>query len=195
MVSSLLLSLPDDFVIDQVRVLYDCVTVCVRSIALSAICPLCSQSATRIHSRYLRTVADLPGGGRQLVLSLVVRKFFCQTRECPQRIFAERFPDVVRPWARMTLRFCAELEAIGFATSGEGGARLATRLGLPTSPATMLRRLKAVSAPVSKKATKVGIDDWAFRRGLKYPRIAQRDCRRAKPDLMSESCSELDVPP
>jgi len=171
MVSSLLLSLPDDFVIDQVRVLYACVTVCVRSIALSAICPLCSQSATRIHSRYLRTVADLPGGGRQLVLSLVVRKFFCQTRECPRRIFAERFPDVVRPWARMTLRFCAELEAIGFATSGEGGARLATRLGLPTSPATMLRRLKAVSAPVSKKATKVGIDDWAFRRGLKYGTI------------------------
>src|SRR5437868_9386329 len=29
----------------------------------------------------------------------------------------------------------------------------------------------------------------------KDPRIAQRDCRRAKPDLMSESCSELDAPP
>ncbi len=27
------------------------------------------------------------------------------------------------------------------------------------------------------------------------PRIAQRDCRRAKPELMSESWSELDVPP
>jgi transposase len=32
----------------------------------------------------------------------------------------------------------------------------------------MLRRLKAVSAPASKKATQVGIDDFAFRRGLKY---------------------------
>jgi hypothetical protein len=83
----------------------------------------------------------------------------------------ERFPDVVRPWARMTLRCCAELEAIGFATSGESGARLATRLGLPTSPATILRRIKAVSAPVSQKVTKVGIDDWAFRRGLKYGTI------------------------
>ena len=171
MVPSLLLSLPDNFVIDQVRVLYDCVTVCVRSIAPSATCPLCSQSATRIHSRYLRTVADLPSGGRQLVLSLVVRKFFCQTSECPRRIFAERFPDMVRPWARMTLRFCAELEAIGLATSGEGGARLATRMGLPPSPATMLRRLKAASMPASEQVTKVGRDDFAFRRGLKYGSI------------------------
>lgn len=168
MISSLLLSLPNDFVVDQVCVLYDCVTVCVRSTIPSAACPLCSQPATRIHSRYLRAVTDLPSGGRQLVLSLIVRKFFCQTTECPRRTFAERFPDVVRPWARITLRFCAELEEIGFTTTGEGGARLATNLGLPTSPATMLRRLKAVSAPVSKEVTKVGIDDFAFRRGLKY---------------------------
>src|ERR1041385_603585 len=90
MVSSLLLSLPDDVVVDQISVLYDCVTVCVSSTAPSAACPLCSQPATRIHSRYLRTVADLPSGGRQLVLSLLVRKFFCQSAEYPRRIFAER---------------------------------------------------------------------------------------------------------
>jgi transposase len=171
MLSSLLLSLPDGLVVDQIRVLYDCVTVCVRSVRPSTVCPLCSQPATRIHSHYRRTLADVPSGGRQLVLSLFVRKFFCQTSHCPRRIFAERFPDLARPWARMTVRFCAELEEIGFATTGEDGARLATRLGLPTSPATMLRRLKAVSAPVSKQVTKVGIDDWAFRRGLKYGTI------------------------
>ena len=52
--------------------------------------------------------------------------------------------------------------------SGEGGARLATRLGMPTSPTTVLRRLKTASEPPSKAVTKVGIDDFAFRRGLKY---------------------------
>jgi transposase len=168
MVSSSFLALPDDLVVDQVRVLYDCLTICIRSTAPSAVCPLCSQPAGRIHSRYQRSVADLPSGGRQSVLSLVVRKFFCQTSGCPRRIFAERFPDMIRPWARMTLRFCAALEAIGFATSGEAGARLATRLGIPTSPATVLRRLKAASPPASRIVTQVGIDDFAFRRGLKY---------------------------
>ena len=69
MLSSLLLSLPDGLAVDQIRVLYDCVTVCVRSVSPSAVCPLCSQPATRIPSRYRRTVADVPSGGRQVVLS------------------------------------------------------------------------------------------------------------------------------
>ena len=62
--SSSFLSLPPGFVLEQVRVLYDCVTICVLSTAQSAACPLCSQPSTRIHSRYLRTLADLPIGGR-----------------------------------------------------------------------------------------------------------------------------------
>ena len=165
MVSSSFLSLPSGFVVEQVRVLYDCVTIYVLSTAQSAACPLCSQPSTRIHSRYLRTLADLPIGGRQVVVSLTVHKFFCQTSECPRRIFAERFADLVRPWARTTLRFDQAIEAIGFTSNGEARARLATRLGLPTSPATMLRRLKTASVPMPKRITKVGIDDFGATRG------------------------------
>ncbi len=171
MISSSFLALPDNVVVDQVRVLYDCVTVVLRSVASSAVCPLCSQPATHVHSRYQRMIADVPSGGRQVVLSLLVRKFFCQNNQCLRLIFAERLLEVVRPRARMTLRFCAALEVIGFATSGEAGARLATLLGMPTSPATVLRRIKAASSPAFKKVTQVGIDDWAFRRGLKYGTI------------------------
>ena len=171
MISSPFLSLPDDIVVVQVHVLYECVTVVVRSVTPSAPCPLCAYPATRIHSRYVRTVADVPSGGRQLVLSLLVRKFFCQTADCPRRIFAERFPKMVQPWARITHRFGRALESIGFATSGEAGARVAAQLGMPTSSATILRRLKAASFPPSKSTTKVGIDDWAFRRGLQYGTI------------------------
>jgi len=171
MISSSFLALPNNIVVDQVRMLYDCYTVVLRSVAPSAACPLCSQPATHIHSRYQRMIADVPSGGCQVVLSLLVRKFFCQNSQCPRRIFAERLHEVVRPRARMTLRFCAALEAIGFATSGEAGARLATLLGMPTSPATVLRRIKAASSPAFKKVTQVGIDDWAFRRGLKYGTI------------------------
>ena len=82
------------------------------------------------------------------VVSLTVRKFFCQNSQCPRRITALRFADLVRPWARTTLRFDQAIEAIGFTSNGEARARLATRLGLPTSPATMLRRLKTASAPM-----------------------------------------------
>jgi transposase len=71
----------------------------------------------------------------------------------------------------MTLSLCAALEAIGFATSGEAGACLATSLRMPTAAATMLRRIKAAPAPVCEGVTKVGIDDFAFRRSLKYGTI------------------------
>ncbi len=170
MVSSSLLGLPEDVVVDQIHVLNHCLTISIRSTASSAACPLCSQPARHIHSRYLRTFADVPSGGRRVVFSWLVRKFFCQNDQCPRRIFGERLPDVVGPRARMTLRFDVALLAIGFASSGEAGARLATLLGMPTSPATVLRRIKAATSP-SKKVTQVGIDDFALRRGLKYGTI------------------------
>ena len=40
-------------------------------------CPICRFPTRRIHSRYGRTVADLPWGLWRVVLHLQVRKFFC----------------------------------------------------------------------------------------------------------------------
>ena len=36
----------------------------------SALCPLCQQPATRLHSRYRRVVKDLPCAGQQVQLIL-----------------------------------------------------------------------------------------------------------------------------
>ena len=60
-------------------------------------CPLCTRRSKRVQSVYLRTVADLPLAGRQLILRLRVRRFRCGARRCPRAIFAERFPKLVAP--------------------------------------------------------------------------------------------------
>jgi len=52
-------------------------------------------------------------------------------------------PAFVEPWARLTVRLRQALEAVGIATCGEVGTRLAERLALPTSPTTLLRRINA----------------------------------------------------
>ena len=88
-------------------------------------CPLCGQPATRMHSRYSRVVKDLPCAGQQVQLILHVRKFFCDTADCARKIFAERLPELVAPWAQMTTRLCQAIQAIGLATCGRLGVRLA----------------------------------------------------------------------
>ena len=168
MISSTFFSLPLGLDIESVSLSEEQLVVSVIARCPSGRCPLCQQEAARVHSRYRRTVADLPSGGRRVVLSLLMRKFFCDTAQCPRRIFTERLPDFIHPWARITDRLCRSLEAIGFATSGEVGSRLAPHLGIVVPPTTLLRRVMAHPVPVPVKVSHLGIDDFAFRRGRKY---------------------------
>ena len=100
----------------------------VTATAPHALCPLCQTPATRGHSRYRRVLADVPWGAYAVRVQLQVRKWFCDTPTCPRRIFTERLPTVVAPWARRTLRLAQRLLAYGLALGGEAGARLAARL-------------------------------------------------------------------
>lgn len=132
--------------------------------ARAAACPRCHQLSMRVHSHYQRTVADLPWAGRTVRLLLHVRKFFCRTPTCAQRIFTERLPTVVAPSARKTLRLTDVLRLLGFALGGEAGTRLGRRLGFRLSPRTVLRLLRR-TPPVTHPTPRVlGMDDWSFRR-------------------------------
>ena len=113
------------------------VSLSVASTCSSAACPACENPSGRLHSHYLRTLYDLPWGGRSVRLSLKVRRFRCSEACCPRRIFAERFPSVVEPYARKTVRLQEILLLVGFALGGEAGARLVERLGMKASPSTL----------------------------------------------------------
>lgn len=168
MITSPFLPLPLGLDIESVSVSEEELVVSVIARCPSGRCPLCLQEAVRVHSRYRRTVADLPSGGRRVVLSLLLRKFFCDTVQCRRRIFTERLPDFIQPWARLTDRLSRSLEAIGFATSGEAGSRLAPQVGMSVPPTSLLRRMMAHPIPAPATVSHVGIDDFAFRRGRKY---------------------------
>ena len=63
----------------------------------------------------LPLVADLPWAGWAVRLELHVRRFFCQNKACTRRIFTERLPGMVAPYARRTTRLTDLLTLIGFA--------------------------------------------------------------------------------
>jgi transposase len=107
----------------------DTLTLSVASTSLPVACPLCAQQTARLHSHYLlRTVADLPWGGRRVRLLLNVRKFRCPQTGCSRRVFTERLSSLVEPYARKTTRLHEILKLIGFALGGRAGGRLIRRL-------------------------------------------------------------------
>jgi transposase len=116
-------------------------------------------------------VADVPCGGRLVTLAFTVRKFVCSTQTCPRRIFTERLPDLVQSYARMTNRLSEVLQTLGFATCGELGERLVPKLGMQVSGPTLLRRMRARVYTPPSSVSILGIDDWAWRKGMTYGTI------------------------
>lgn len=165
------LGLGTDFAIEQVVEVQRHFLVAVRSIATFSCCPLCSFRSERVHSQYQRTITDIPCSGCTVTLKLTVRRFFCRNDSCVRRIFTERLPELLLPHAQMTNRLREALCALSFATSAQAASRLAPRLGMKSSPSTLLRCLKTSSLPLPSSHTKIGIDDFAFRRGQTYGTI------------------------
>ncbi len=161
--------LPDlsDLVTEQVSITSD-VTVTVRAASPTAPCPCCGTISKRVQSRYTRTLRDLPASGRPVELIVCVRRFFCQQSTCVCKIFAERFPSLMLPRVKFTLRLQETLREMGFALGGEAGARLGKHLSIPGSPETILRLVKQPQLPAACSPRVVGIDDWSWKRRLRY---------------------------
>src|SRR5262245_24689456 len=124
------------FRLEEVRTDPNTLTVVATARQRSALCPVCSALACRVHSRYQRRVTDLLCGGRTVTLLILARRFFCPNPRCPRQTFRERLPTIAAPRARSSHGVRAALTCIGFELGGAAGARRARTLGLPTSDAT-----------------------------------------------------------
>jgi transposase len=132
-------------VISQVAMTQTQLTVEVISTQPYAHCPACGNLSDAVHCRYQRTVRNVPCGGRSVVLQLGVRKFFCRTVTCQRKVFAERLPELVQLWARISNRLLEELKAIGLAASAEVSERLAPRLEMKVKASTLLCYLRSIA--------------------------------------------------
>lgn len=150
-------------------------TVRLHSTEPQGACSGCGSTSTRIHSRYDRTLSDLPMSGRRVRLVVQVRRFFCPNPARPLKTFAERFPELTRPYAQRTLRLQHALEQLGLALGGEAGARRGQQFGFSVSPDSLLRLIRQRAVPAQPRATHIGLDDWAYKRKWRYALIYDLD--------------------
>lgn len=160
---------PAGLAVDSVVPGGETVTITVRSLSVTSLCPACGAASHRVHSRYVRQVSDLPCAGRGVRLHLAARRFRCDQPTCRRRIFAERFGDGLVPVrARRTARLDGVVHCLGLALGGRPAASVAKRLMLPVSRDTLLRTVRRRARRPADPLRVVGVDDWAFRRNHRY---------------------------
>jgi transposase len=143
-----------------------------------------------VQSRYGRTLADLAWGERAVRLFVTVRRFWCLVPTCPRRIFAERLPAVMTPYARRTTRLADTQAHTALALGGTAGARQCARQHTPVSCPTLLRMIRRLPLPALPPLRVVGVDDWAMRKGRTYGSIVV-DLERHHPiDLLPDRTAE-----
>lgn len=156
-----------DGIVEQVQVA-DEISVTLRAASQTAACPCCGTVAKRVQSRYIRHLHDLSSSERAVHLLVEVRRFFCPKKTCRRKIFAEQFPLLALPHAQRTIRLQQTLRMLGFALGGQAGAHVSKRLHLKASRDTILRLVRQSDLPVPEPPRVVGVDEWAWKRGLRY---------------------------
>jgi transposase len=134
----------------------------------------------------VRKPQDLPIQEKGVRLYLSVRRFFCQNLACVRKTFVEQVPSFLLRYARRTNRMTQRLIEIALSSCGEGGARLSKQERMLTSGDTLLRVLRKLGCPQYPTPEALGIDDWAWRKGIRYGTILVDLVRHVVVDLLPD---------
>ena len=160
-----------ELTIESVEFLDDIVNLYAYGSLDHGICPYCGTKSNKVHSRYIRHVSDLPVFGKTAVLHLRMRKFFCSNPECKFRTFAEQPGIEVFRYRRRTRRCEVVQNQHAVTHSSITAGKILSLQGIQLSGSTILRDLHRMLPPAYTDVTRIGIDDWAQRKGSTYGSI------------------------
>src|SRR5215831_3071718 len=88
--------------VDHVGLRGAVVRVEAHTITAAAACPGCGATSRRVHSRYVRRLSDTAISGREVRITIGVRRFLCRNGDCVQQTFAEPLPGLAVRYGRRT---------------------------------------------------------------------------------------------
>lgn len=160
----------------------------------SAACPVCGNRSRSVHSSYVRLVSDLSVSGHKVTILLQTRRFRCRYPhdDGKTHVFSECHEAVGR-YRRRTKR----MEELILRTSLETSARKTEYLmsiqGIAVSDSTCLRLVMREPLPDNPDVRRIGIDDWAWRKGMRYgTQIVDHDTGRTIALIKTRSTADIE---
>lgn len=162
------------------------VVVDVESTQAGSRCPLCNERSVRVHSYYSRTILDLPILGNETWIRLKARKFYCRNDGCIMKVFTKRFDIHFLRGKRITEKVREKVSKIALLLGGKGGEKICHLMNLPISRSTLIRSIHEREIPAAQAPRIIGLDDWAYRKGLKYGTVLVDMEKRKIIDLLPD---------
>lgn len=160
-----------ELTIESTEFLDGIVNIYARGSLYYGICPYCGTKSSKVHSLYIRHISDLPVFGNSTILHLRMRKFFCSNPACKFRTFAEQPGVEVFRYRRRTRRCEVVQNQHAVKHSSITAGKILSLQGIKLSGSTILRDLHRMLPPSYSDVIRIGVDDWAQRKGSTYGTI------------------------
>lgn len=166
------------------------ILITIESVKKTCGCPNCGKISKLIHSKYKRSLSDLPISEYKVRLNLIAHKFYCNNIDCDKKVFTERFNSFVNCYSRITNRLKSIIEKLSFVISSETAAKIISSVYMKISSNSIIRIIRKADIVISTNYEHIGIDDWAFKKRKTYGTIIC-DLKTKKPvDILSNRNKE-----
>jgi len=138
------------------------------SVSESATCPSCKAASVHVHSYQEKKPRDLPIFGKRVLLRVLQKKYYCDNENCGVKLFIER-TGFIDHYSQFTERCREYMLKVAVHVNCEAAVKILSYQGIRVSGDTLLNMLKAAGAEYQSKVSgKIGVDDWAYRKGQTY---------------------------